>query len=142
MKDIVNNRLIELRKALNSIKQGEFAKKLGVKQSTWANIETGVNPLSDRYIRLICLTFGVSETWLRTGQGEMFIPKKPEYIEENDIDSLSPDEKAFLLDYRLLTEPNKKVAKTMVKSLLESQVETEQMEAPGIGPRLEDGQAG
>jgi hypothetical protein len=48
------------------------------------------------------------ETWLRNGEDEMSAPLEPKYIEEDDIDSLPPDEKAFLLDYRLLTEPHKK----------------------------------
>jgi transcriptional regulator with XRE-family HTH domain len=105
MNDKTNARLIELRKTLKgengkSIKQGEFAAKLGVKQSTWATIEAGINPLSDRYIRLICLTFGVSEQWLRAGEGEMFIDKAQQDIKELlDIFSrLSPASRKMILD--------------------------------------------
>ena len=35
-------------------------------------IENGVNGTTDQTIRSICREFGVSEQWLRTGEGEMF----------------------------------------------------------------------
>jgi transcriptional regulator with XRE-family HTH domain len=111
MKDIANNRLIALRKALN-LKQGEFAKKLSVKQSTWANIETGANPLSDRYIRLICLTFNVSEQWLRSGEGDMFITEDPAVDEFLDIyRALSPPFRKMFLEYgRFLIEQQNRMS--------------------------------
>jgi transcriptional regulator with XRE-family HTH domain len=102
------NRLVELRKALNSMKQGEFAQKLGIKQSTWANIETGINPLADRYIRLICLTFGVSEQWLRTGEGNMFTTEDPDTTE-------------FLKIYRALPSSFRKLFLEYGRFLIEQQ---------------------
>jgi transcriptional regulator with XRE-family HTH domain len=115
MKDYTN-RLVELRKALNSMKQGEFAQKLGVKQSTWANIETGVNPLSDRYIRLISLTFGVSELWLRTGEGEIFTTE-------------DPDTDEFLKIYRALPPPFRKLFLEYGHLLIEQQAAISQSTA-------------
>ncbi len=35
-------------------------------------MELGRAPISDSTIKLVCLTFGVSEHWLRTGEGEMY----------------------------------------------------------------------
>ena len=35
-------------------------------------IENGVNGTTDQTIRSICREFGVSEQWLRTGEGDMF----------------------------------------------------------------------
>ncbi|MDR1215192.1 MAG: helix-turn-helix domain-containing protein [Treponema sp.] len=131
----IGKRLIKVRAEIG-LKQGEFAERIGISQGMLSDIEHENKPLTERNIKLIHLTFGVNREWLLTGQGEMFnhlINPPPPFdeeplesnIEEDDIDSLPPDEKAFLLDYRRLTEPNKKVAKTMVKSLLSSQVETE-----------------
>jgi transcriptional regulator with XRE-family HTH domain len=119
----MNNRLKEVRIKLG-INQGEFSKGLGISQAQLSAIEHGKQSLTDRNIKVVCMVYRVNEHWLRTGEGEMFVPLEPS-IAEDDIDSLPPNEKAFLLDYRRLTEPNKKVAKTMVKSLLSSQVETE-----------------
>lgn len=61
----------DLRKAL-SLTQGEFAEKIGVKQNTVATYEMGRAKPSDPTINNIVKTFNVNETWLRTGEGEMF----------------------------------------------------------------------
>lgn len=71
------DRLKELRKSL-SIKQGDFADKISTTQGHISDIENGRKTLSDRTIKLICLeTWNgktVNEEWLRTGEGEMFLP--------------------------------------------------------------------
>ena len=53
--------------------QQEFASKLSVKQSAISQYESGRNPPVDSVIALICREFKVSETWLRTGEGEMYV---------------------------------------------------------------------
>ena len=67
----MKDRIRLLRRALD-MTQDEFAKRLGVKQSTIATYETGRNPPIDSIILSICREFDVSEEWLRTGRGEMF----------------------------------------------------------------------
>lgn len=67
----IKDRIKELRKA-KGLTQLEFADKLKVSRSNIASYETGKNELSSAAISLICRTFSVSETWLRTGEGEMF----------------------------------------------------------------------
>jgi len=68
----LNKRLRLLRKTLD-LTQQEFADKIGMKRNTIANYETNRNEPSNSVISLICREFNVSETWLRTGEGEMFI---------------------------------------------------------------------
>ena len=68
----MEERLKELRKSLN-LTQQEFADKIGVKRNTIAQYESGRNAPIDAVITLICRTYGVSEAWLRTGEGEMFV---------------------------------------------------------------------
>lgn len=70
----MEERLKELRKTLD-LTQQEFADKIGVKRNTIAQYESGRNAPIDAVITLICRTYGVNETWLRTGEGEMFQPK-------------------------------------------------------------------
>jgi transcriptional regulator with XRE-family HTH domain len=54
------------------LNQTEFAKRLGLTSVTISTTESGKTPLIDKNIKLMSLTFGVSEGWLRTGEGEMF----------------------------------------------------------------------
>lgn len=67
----MNKRIKKLRKELD-LTQQEFASKIGVKRNTVATYEMGRSVPSDSALSLICKTFDVSETWLRTGEGEMF----------------------------------------------------------------------
>lgn len=64
--------------------QSEFAKKLGIGQSTLAMMEVSKRDISDRHIKTICAICSVNENWLRTGEGEMF----------NESDEFSLDEYA------------------------------------------------
>ena len=58
-----------------AIKQATFAERLNLSQSYVSRIIAGEKIPSDRVILDICAKFDVNETWLRTGQGEMFVPK-------------------------------------------------------------------
>lgn len=70
----MNERIKELRKRLN-LTQQEFADRLSIKRGAVANYEVGRNTPSDSVIALICREFNVSERWLRSGEGEMFLPQ-------------------------------------------------------------------
>ena len=52
--------------------QQKFAERLHIKRGAVANYEIGRNIPSDSVVALICREFNVNETWLRTGEGEMF----------------------------------------------------------------------
>lgn len=57
--------------------QTEFGEALGVKRDVINNIENNrlKNPEKQEPIyRLMCEKFNVNEEWLRTGNGEMFVP--------------------------------------------------------------------
>lgn len=71
-------RIKAIRKALG-LTQEEFAARIGVKRGAIANYEIGRNEPVDAVLSLICREYSVSETWLRTGAGEMFT-----YAEKND----------------------------------------------------------
>ena len=75
----MHTRLKELRNALH-INQTEFARRLGISQTAYSMIESGRRPLSEKYIRLMVTLFRVSESWLRTGEGDMFADS-PESIQ-------------------------------------------------------------
>lgn len=50
----------------------DFGAIIGMGRSAVSRIENGVNGTTDQTIRSICREFGVSEQWLRTGEGEIF----------------------------------------------------------------------
>ncbi len=52
--------------------QEKFGNELGVTKTAISKMELGIYSVTDTMIRLICSTFNVNETWLRTGEGEMF----------------------------------------------------------------------
>lgn len=79
----MDERIKKIRKALD-LTQQEFANRIGVKRNTVATYEMGRSAPSDSAISLICREFNVSEEWLRTGKGEMFITAS-----NNELDLLA-----------------------------------------------------
>lgn len=71
---MIKDRIKQLRKELR-LTQEEFANKAGMKRSTLSKYENGENVPSAAVFALICKEFDINETWLRTGEGEMFVPK-------------------------------------------------------------------
>ncbi|MDR0557610.1 MAG: helix-turn-helix transcriptional regulator [Treponema sp.] len=69
-----------MRKTLN-LTQGEFAEKIGLKFSALSMIEREQVPITEQ-ILIVCFVFNVSETWLRAGRGDMFMPDTSNLEEE------------------------------------------------------------
>jgi len=102
----MKERVLALRKVLK-LNQKEFAQKLGMKRTTLSMIEVGDNALTDKNIKLVCMTFNVNENWLRTGKGEMFVS--------------SPYEKEFFDIYNGLPPEIQKALLRLAKDLLAAQ---------------------
>lgn len=69
----INDRVKEIRKCDRvNLTMEEFGRRLGVNKSAISRIENGTNNVSNSMTLSICREFGVSEEWLRTGDGEMF----------------------------------------------------------------------
>ncbi len=72
----IGERIEILRKDL-SMSRRVFGEKLGVSESVIVNIEYDRLKRPDQkesLYKLICKEFNVNEEWLRTGNGEMFVP--------------------------------------------------------------------
>lgn len=69
----MKERIKELRKTLDLTLE-EFGNKIGVTKTTISRIENGVNSVTNQMLTSICREFNVNEEWLRTGEGEMFVP--------------------------------------------------------------------
>lgn len=70
----LSERISELIK-VRGIKKTIFARTLNVSQAFVSQLCSGERVPSDRTIADICREFDVSEEWLRTGQGPMFVEK-------------------------------------------------------------------
>lgn len=56
------------------ITKSKFAERIKVSQAFVSQICSGARIPGDRTISDICREFGIREQWLRTGEGNMFIP--------------------------------------------------------------------
>ena len=68
----MGERLKELRETLGLTLES-FGEKVGVGKSSISRLENGTNNLTEQMSLAICREFDVNETWLRSGEGEMFI---------------------------------------------------------------------
>lgn len=94
-------RLKQLRESLN-LTQAEFSHAIHMAPATISMIEAGKRTFTDRMIHILNMEFGVSEDWLRTGNGEMFPshPEDEELIETYALlgaDRLSPQHKRLAI---------------------------------------------
>ena len=118
---MIGERIKQIRKATGNTQQS-FADSIGLKRNTIATYEMGQTQPSDRTIGDICREFKVSETWLRTGEGEMFIPitedeKLLEVLADLQVDETNPI-RDLLVCYWQLEEDEKKVIKKLLRKML------------------------
>ena len=67
----INERIKNLRNTLK-MSQSEFAKAIYISNGYIADLENNNRKVNDRITHLISLTFGINETWLKNGTGNMF----------------------------------------------------------------------
>jgi transcriptional regulator with XRE-family HTH domain len=160
----MKERLKDLRKALG-LNQSEFSKKIGIGQGSYSRIETGETVITEQSTRLVCLIFGVNESWLKTGVGEMFITKDlADTPEEKELlgifRRLSAEMKEFFLDMgRKLAKtgtkraeipgadafpnvPGSTTSPSEIPQKAKPVTDTEKGESPGIGPNPKNGETG
>ena len=87
----MNERIKELRLKLG-LSQDEFGRRLGVTRGAITNIELNKVEPKPLFIDLMCREFNVSETWLRTGDGEMFVSR-------SRSDAIAQEVNRFMADH-------------------------------------------
>ena len=138
---MIGDRIKILRKSLH-LTQQKFGERIGLKQNSVALIEAG-RETSDQTIFAICREFRVSEDWLRTGEGEMFVPTPSTVVdqlcEEYDLDgaarvvlekfiTLPPEEQEVIIEYMCSVVDAIRAEKTEAEKLhaqLDAQLEKE-----------------
>lgn len=123
----LNERIKELRKELK-LTQREFAERLGVSRDTIANIEGGRIDLKDIFTLSICREFNVNETWLRTGEGEMFeeltdqekIMKYTAMLLSDKDSAIVNAIQSLIITYEQLSDANKAVLENIALQYLDN----------------------
>jgi len=122
----LNDRIRAIRKAVD-LTQAEFAGRIGIKPNTVTSYETGLRMPSDAIIVSICREFNVSEVWLRTGEGEMFVDLGEDAeltqvlaeIQVSDDDTI----KDVLVAYWELEEKEKAAIRKLIDGIVRRQKE-------------------
>lgn len=70
----INNRIKHLRKNILKVTQQDLADALNISRANMGNIEVGRVNVTERMLKDISEKFNVTENWLRTGEGEIFVP--------------------------------------------------------------------
>lgn len=94
-----NQRIKQVRQALN-LSQAKFAKAISISNGYLAGIELGNRKVNDRLVKLVSVTFNVSDTWLKTGVGDMF-EERPNQLAESAISlfkELKPAYQQYILN--------------------------------------------
>lgn len=109
--EAINERFIELRKACKK-NQSEFSKVLGLSRSGIADIETGRRNVTEKHLIMLDNwdEYNVNIEWLRTGQGEMFLPTETDVLRTVQKEyGLSDAQLGFVSTYVRLPENEKNI---------------------------------
>ncbi|WP_162609258.1 helix-turn-helix domain-containing protein [Anaerotruncus colihominis] len=111
-------RLIRKETGLN---QTDFGEKVGLRQSSLGQIESGVRNATDRTIILICEKYGVREEWLRNGTGEMFLETDSTIVSQLSSEyGLDAFEKVLIEGFLKMKPEERAVIKTYVHNLIDT----------------------
>lgn len=103
--DAIGERIKKVRQEKHLTQQA-FADKICVKRNTVATYEMGRSTPADSAIALICREFHVNETWLRTGEGEMFTSADTSILSQLASQYRLTKEQLYLIE-NFLTLPDK-----------------------------------
>jgi transcriptional regulator with XRE-family HTH domain len=119
----MNERIKAVRQAtIPKLNQWDFGARIGLSQSQYSAIENGKVRPNDRIIKLISTEFNVNETWLRTGEGEMYNPFRSDFEKEIEgLNILSADERELMEVYRQLETPGQDDVRRYADEKLELQ---------------------
>lgn len=107
--------------AYSGLTKTAFAERINVSQQHVSRLAKDGVP-SDRTIADICREFGVSETWLRTGEGDMFLQlsEDAEFMRVCEQISMSDDDliKRIIKSYWCLDEKEKAAIRKLIDGFL------------------------
>ncbi len=115
-------RVYDLRKQLNLTLE-KFGEPLGVTKTAISRIEKEERTITDQMAKAICREYGVNEEWLRTGEGEMFVPlNRTQQIAQLTADLFKEEKDSFkerfLFALSKLNESDWKVLERIANDLI------------------------
>ena len=139
----IGERIRRLRKALD-LTQQEFADQIGSKRNTIATYEMGRTEPSAAVVSLVCTKFDVSEKWLRTGEGEMFLVKPTAALDALAVEHRLSNSDYALIEKFLALKPETRKAMTdymreVVASITAMEREGSLADAPAFPSSLSHG---
>ena len=116
----IGERIRSIRKE-TGLNQTDFGEKVGLRQSSLGQIESGVRNATDRTIILICEKYGVREDWLRNGTGEMFLETDSTIVSQLSSEyGLDAFEKVLIEGFLKMKPEERAVIKTYVRNLIDT----------------------
>lgn len=113
----MNKRISALRQYLG-LTQAEFGKKVGVARNTIATYESGVREPKDSVLLMMSKEFGVDVDWLKTGEGEMFLPVSDDALDDFAVEfGLSDTAKEVIREFVKYTPEEQEALLSLVKGL-------------------------
>ena len=118
--ETINARIKFTRKELG-YNQSNFAKMLGIGQTSISFIEKDGSTVTEQNIKAISNLFNVNEEWLRTGQGNKFIEQKDNVLNQvTDLLKLDETEQSFLNAYLNLSYEQRQNFKESIRNFVAS----------------------
>lgn len=100
----IGQRVKVARKAIN-LNQTNFGNRIGVSQATIGLYETNARPVTDRVIMQLCQAFNINESWLRTGDGDMFVQNDTTLLQQlSEQYSLNISQQALIKSFLELSD--------------------------------------
>ena len=116
-----------IRECLN-MSQEKFGNLLGVTKVAISNIENGNRGLTDQMLFSICRAFNVNASWLRTGEGSIFLELPQGDVTASLVSSmLDPNKDAFydiiieiMKGYQSLSPKSKQAINELADNILKN----------------------
>jgi len=124
--DAINERLVQLRKACRK-NQTDFGKAIGLARSGVAAIETGQRKVTEKHLLMLSNweEYNVNIDWLRTGDGEMFLPAETDTLEKIRKEYRLTDRQfKFVSNFLRLPENEKEIIFNFLASVFADGFET------------------
>lgn len=113
----MNNRIKLIRENEN-MTQDEFGKRLGVTRQSISRLEKGERNLTNQMMLSICKEYGINESWLKTGEGDMYLATDIAYNMGAFLTSAPPEHQELINAIMKLSDQTKNELIEMMRNII------------------------